>query len=115
MWFLFGLSETVDAYFIQVPSSKSGGLFSDSTESDDDGGLFSSKPITTSAPRTTVSHIVPDTVIYVYISHNDYVTHAIKRVLYHCTCQAGFFNNDPSYWAKKFNASSKHIKECSYI
>jgi len=46
-------------YFVQVPPSKTGGLFSDSTESDDDdGGLFSSKPITSSAPKTTVSHVV---------------------------------------------------------
>ena len=42
-------------YVCQVTSKKSGGLFSDGTESDEDG-LFSTKPTTTAAPKTTVSH-----------------------------------------------------------
>ena len=44
----------------------------------------------------------------------DYITRVIECVFYHCTYQAGFFNNGLSCWAKNLNASGKQIKKCSY-
>ena len=42
----------------------------------------------------------------------DYIACTIERVFYHCTCQAA---TPLLYWAKILNASSKQIKECSYV